>query len=66
LLFSLQALATGFVMHRAARAADARPVGRWQTFSDKSGKLESLVRIVEVDGELRDQQCKTNARSISQ
>jgi len=29
------------------------PVGLWQTLSDKNGKTESLVRIVEVSGELQ-------------
>lgn len=36
-----------------AMAADSGVVGRWKTFSDKTGKLESIVRLVEVDGEIR-------------
>ena len=33
-------------------AADS-PVGVWRTVDDRSGKEKSLVRIVEVNGELR-------------
>ncbi len=36
----------------AALAADSA-VGLWRTIDDKSGKEKSLVRIVEVNGELR-------------
>ncbi len=36
----------------AAIAADT-PVGVWRTIDDKTGKEKSLVRIVEVQGELR-------------
>jgi uncharacterized protein (DUF2147 family) len=36
-----------------ARAADAAIAGLWKTFSDKTGKLESIVRIVEADGEIK-------------
>ncbi len=36
----------------AAFAADS-PVGVWRTIDDKTGKEKSLVRIVEVNGELR-------------
>ena len=36
----------------AAVAADS-PVGVWRTIDDKSGKEKSLVRITEVQGELR-------------
>jgi uncharacterized protein (DUF2147 family) len=36
----------------AAIAADS-PVGVWRTIDDKTGKEKSLVRIVEVQGELR-------------
>ena len=36
----------------AALAADS-PAGLWRTIDDKSGKEKSLVRIVDVNGELR-------------
>ena len=39
--------------HLPALAADSGVLGRWKTFSDKTGKPESIVRIVEVDGEIR-------------
>lgn len=35
-----------------AMAADS-PVGLWRTIDDRNGKEKSLVRIVEVNGELR-------------
>lgn len=34
-------------------AADTGVLGRWRTFSDKTGKPESIVRLIEVDGEVR-------------
>lgn len=34
-------------------AAEPGIVGLWKTFSDKTGKAESIVRVVEVDGELK-------------
>ncbi len=37
----------------AARATEATPVGLWRTIDDKTGKEKSLVRITEVNGELR-------------
>ncbi len=37
----------------AASANDATPVGLWRTIDDKTGKEKSLVRITEVNGELR-------------
>ena len=33
-----------------AHAAELDIAGRWRTFNDKTGKPESIVRIVEVDG----------------
>ncbi len=36
----------------AAHAAPS-PVGDWRTFDDRTGKERSLVRIVEIGGELR-------------
>ena len=39
--------------HLPAMAAESGILGRWKTFSDKNGKLESIVRITEVEGELR-------------
>jgi uncharacterized protein (DUF2147 family) len=47
-LFSMGAL-----MSVAANAADASPVGLWKTIDDETGKVKSLVRITEVDGELQ-------------
>jgi len=32
--------------------AEASPVGFWKTIDDKTGQAQSIVRIVEVDGEL--------------
>ncbi len=37
----------------AASANEATPVGLWRTIDDKTGKEKSLVRITEVNGELR-------------
>ena len=36
-----------------ANANEATPVGLWRTIDDKTGKEKSLVRITEVNGELR-------------
>ena len=36
-----------------ALAQGATAAGLWTTFSDRSGQADGLVRIVEVDGELR-------------
>ncbi len=36
-----------------ASANEATPVGLWRTIDDKTGKEKSLVRITEVNGELR-------------
>lgn len=36
-----------------AYAADAGVIGRWKTFSDRTGKPESIVRLAEVEGEIR-------------
>ena len=36
-----------------ALASEATPVGLWRTIDDKTGKEKSLVRITEVQGELR-------------
>lgn len=36
-----------------ARADDGSPVGTWKTIDDKTGKVRSLVRITEVNGELQ-------------
>ena len=47
-LFSMGAL-----MSVSANAADASPVGLWQTIDDETGKVKSLVRITEVNGELQ-------------
>jgi uncharacterized protein (DUF2147 family) len=33
--------------------ADGSPVGLWKTVDDKNGKARSLIRISEVDGELK-------------
>lgn len=41
------------VVPSAAHANDATPVGLWRTIDDKTGKEKSLVRITEVNGELR-------------
>lgn len=40
-------------LHGPVLAADAGVLGRWKTFSDKTGKPESIVRLAEVDGEIR-------------
>ncbi len=37
----------------AAHAGEASAVGLWRTIDDKTGKEKSLVRITEVNGELR-------------
>lgn len=37
----------------AASAAESGITGRWKTFSDKTGKPESIVLVAEVDGELK-------------
>lgn len=37
----------------SASANEATPVGLWRTIDDKTGKEKSLVRITEVNGELR-------------
>ncbi len=37
----------------ATYANEASPVGLWRTIDDKTGKEKSLVRITEVNGELR-------------
>ena len=36
-----------------ALADDSSPVGTWKTIDDKTGKVRSLVRITEVNGELQ-------------
>src|SRR5439155_26403807 len=36
----------------AALAQPPPPAGLWQTFSDRTGEADGLVRVVEVDGEL--------------
>lgn len=46
----------GFMLLCAAEAACSQtqsPVGLWKTLSDKQGEAESLVRIIEVNGELQ-------------
>ena len=49
------ALALALVLHfSAAFAADPlSAVGLWKTIDDKTGKARSLVRLTEVNGELR-------------
>ena len=42
-----------FCCASAAAIAVDTPVGVWRTIDDKTGKEKSLVRIVEVQGELR-------------
>lgn len=37
----------------AASANEITPTGLWRTIDDKTGKEKSLVRVVEVNGELR-------------
>ena len=37
----------------SASAADISVLGRWRTFSDKTGKPESIVHLTEVDSEVR-------------
>lgn len=49
-----QALAAALLCCTAIGAfASDSPVGVWRTIDDKTGKEKSLVRIVEVNGELR-------------
>jgi uncharacterized protein (DUF2147 family) len=36
-----------------AVAAQSTPVGVWKTIDDKTGKARSLIRVVEVNGEIR-------------
>ena len=49
-LLALSLLAT---FPTATCANEATPVGLWRTIDDKTGKEKSLVRITEVNGELR-------------
>lgn len=48
-------LITGLLLSCLSMAAFAgdSPVGLWRTIDDSSGKERSLVRIVEINGELR-------------
>jgi uncharacterized protein (DUF2147 family) len=47
-LFSLGAL-----MSVSANAEDTSPIGLWKTIDDETGKVKSVVRITEVDGDLQ-------------
>lgn len=44
-------LAAGF--HLQGLWAQASPLGLWQTYDDKSGQAQSMVRISEAGGQLR-------------
>jgi uncharacterized protein (DUF2147 family) len=46
-------VASFLLLPALAIAEPPTPVGVWKTISDSSGKAEALVKIVEVDGELR-------------
>jgi uncharacterized protein (DUF2147 family) len=56
---ALLALLAALSFHPTARvlaasgAATPSPVGVWKTIDDSSGKVKALVKIVEVNGELR-------------
>ena len=43
----------GALINIAANAADASPVGLWKTIDDETGKVKSVVRITEANGELQ-------------
>lgn len=46
-------IAFAFVVVRPASADPDSPVGLWKSIDDKSGEAKALIRIQEVDGELR-------------
>jgi uncharacterized protein (DUF2147 family) len=52
-VISTLALAFSAFASLAAAADTTSPVGLWKTIDDKTGKPKSLVRIVDVNGELR-------------
>jgi uncharacterized protein (DUF2147 family) len=52
-LAGIAIVAALIVTATTALAADAGIPGLWKTFSDKTGKVESIVRIVEADGEIK-------------
>ncbi len=52
-LACLPLLTTLALLPLAVQASEATPVGLWRTIDDKTGKEKSLVRITEVNGELR-------------
>ena len=45
-------LVFGMLQTVAAQAAETSPVGLWKTIDDETGKVKSLVRISELNGEL--------------
>ncbi len=51
----IRLIATALILGWASTIAIAAdiPVGVWRTIDDKTGKEKSMVRIVEVNGELR-------------
>lgn len=51
-VLSLSLVASVALMGNAL-ANDNSPVGTWKTIDDKTGKVRSLVRITEVNGELQ-------------
>lgn len=52
-IFALISIAAGLVLSGHAMADDGSPVGVWKTIDDHNGKVRSLVRITEVNGELQ-------------
>jgi uncharacterized protein (DUF2147 family) len=49
----LMALAATFALSASAWADDSSPVGLWKNIDDHSGKVRSLIRITETNGELQ-------------
>jgi uncharacterized protein (DUF2147 family) len=53
LLAVVALFSVGTLMSVSANAADTSPVGLWKTIDDETGKVKSVVRITEVNGELQ-------------
>ncbi len=48
----LASLALGTAVTGNAMASEASPIGTWNTIDDDSGKVRSVVRLVESNGEI--------------
>jgi uncharacterized protein (DUF2147 family) len=51
--FRIALAAAGLSVGVVAFANEPSPVGAWKTIDDKSGKVKSIVRIAETNGELQ-------------